>query len=68
MKEYIIEAYMESNTGSAAMGRTVAELIRCNSCAHYNESPVMLGYCIKWGLYTEEDGFCYKAEQAENAK
>lgn len=46
----------------------VAELIRCNSCAHYNESPVMLGYCLKWGLYTEQDGFCYKAEQAENAQ
>lgn len=65
MKEYIIEAYMESNTGSASMGRTVAELIRCNSCAHYNKSSE---YCMKWGLYTEQDGFCYKAEQAVNAK
>ena len=64
MKEYIIEAYMESDTGSAAMGRTVAELIRCKDCKYR-----ITANCERFGIkrYTQSDSFCSWAERKETS-
>lgn len=38
-------------------------VIRCKDCKHYNATPINMGYCLGvWGLYVDENGYCYKAE------
>lgn len=43
--------------------RNAKRLIRCKDCKHYNSTPINMGYCLGvWGLYVDENGYCYKAE------
>lgn len=48
-------------------GTVTGELIRCRDCKHYNPSPINMGYCLGvWGLYVDEDGYCYKGEREKD--
>lgn len=36
---------------------------RCRDCANYE---IESRHCEAWGIYTEQYGYCYRAERKEN--
>lgn len=41
---------------------TADELILCKSCESYDHET---GICTSWGSWTDENGYCYKAEKKD---